>query len=69
MGVTNVYRVTGMTCDHCVQAVTTELSKIDGVAGVDVDLESGDVKITSTDPLDVQSVQGAVDEAGFELVP
>ena len=69
MTVTNVYRVTGMTCDHCVQAVTTELSKIDGVAGVDVDLESGDVKVTSADPLDVQAVQGAVDEAGFELVP
>ena len=68
MSVTNVYRVSGMTCDHCVQAVTTELSKIDGVAGVDVDLDSGNVKVTSADPLDDQAVRGAVDEAGFELM-
>jgi copper chaperone len=68
MSATATYRVSGMTCGHCVQAVTEELTAIDGVTGVEVDLGSGDVTVTSDAPLDREQIAGAVDEAGYELV-
>jgi copper ion binding protein len=66
---TTTYQVTGMTCGHCVQAVTSEVSAIDGVTDVQVDLESGRATVTSDQPLDAEAVAGAVDEAGYQLVP
>jgi len=62
------YEVRGMTCGHCVNAVSTEISAIPGVTGVTVDLESGQVTVHSTEPLDPAAVRAAVDEAGYELV-
>ena len=67
MAVTSTYTVTGMTCAHCVSAVTTEISALDGVAGVEVDLGSGAVTVTSDAPLSDADVRAAVDEAGYEL--
>ncbi len=64
----STYRVTGMTCGHCVSAVSTEVAKIDGVTGVDVQLDAGQVDVTSNSALDASAVQAAVEEAGFELV-
>lgn len=66
------YIVRGMTCGHCVAAVTEELKSIQGVTDVTVDLvEGGDstVSVTSTDPLDVERVKVAIDEAGYEVIP
>lgn len=63
--------VNGMTCGHCVAAVTEELKTIDGVRDVQIDLhEGGDspVRITSEAALDRQAIADAVDEAGYELV-
>ncbi|NEE03373.1 heavy-metal-associated domain-containing protein [Phytoactinopolyspora halotolerans] len=67
MSNTTTYKVTGMTCGHCVSAVTSEVSKIGGVSDVQVDLASGDVVVTSAAPLDTEDVRAAVDEAGYEL--
>ncbi|GAA0516191.1 heavy metal transport/detoxification protein [Paractinoplanes deccanensis] len=67
MAVTSTYTVTGMTCGHCVQAVTGELSALPGVADVQVDLASGAVTVTSEAPLTDEAVRAAVDEAGYEL--
>ncbi len=64
----STYRVTGMTCGHCVSAVTAEVTKIDGVTGVDVKLEAGEVDVTSDTALDSSAIQAAVEEAGFEVV-
>jgi Copper chaperone len=63
-----VYTVKGMTCGHCVNAVTEEIGKLAGVSGVTVDLASGAVTVTSEAPLDRQVVAAAVEEAGYELV-
>lgn len=63
---TTTYQVTGMTCGHCVQAVTTEVSAIDGVTEVQVDLESGRVDVTGEGVTD-EAVRAAVDEAGYAL--
>jgi copper chaperone CopZ len=68
--ITSTYRVTGMTCEHCVAAVTEELTAIDGVTGVSVDLVAGGtsaVTVDSSAPLDVAAVAGAIDEAGYAL--
>ena len=61
------YTVVGMTCGHCVQAVTDEIARLGGVGEVAIDLASGRVDITSEAPLDREAVQAAVDEAGYTL--
>ena len=61
------FRVTGMTCGHCVSAVKQEVGAIADVADVSVDLASGEVKVTSGRPLSTEEVAAAVDEAGYEL--
>ncbi|MGW0499436.1 heavy-metal-associated domain-containing protein [Streptomyces sp. NPDC003007] len=65
--VQKVYDVKGMTCAHCVQAVSSELAGLPGVDDVQVDLPSGRVTVTSEQPLDRAAVAAAVDEAGYEL--
>ena len=62
-------KVSGMTCGHCVSAVTMELSLLPSVTEVDVDLESGQVTITSDTSLEQAQLATAIDEAGYELVP
>ena len=58
------YTVEGMTCGHCVAAVTEEVKQIPGVTDVAVTLEDGRLVVTSTDPVDFDRVVEAVDEAG-----
>jgi copper ion binding protein len=62
------YTVTGMTCAHCVRSVTEEITEIDGVTDVAVDLPTGAVTVTSDGPLDATQVRAAVEEAGYALV-
>ncbi|MGW5051408.1 heavy-metal-associated domain-containing protein [Actinokineospora sp. NPDC004072] len=62
------YTVRGMTCGHCADSVTRELTSIAGVRQVEVDVASGRVGVTSDGPLPVEDVRAAVTEAGFELV-
>ncbi|MCE6996044.1 heavy-metal-associated domain-containing protein [Saccharothrix sp. S26] len=63
----STFTVTGMTCGHCVASVTEEVTKIDGVTGVDVDLPTGVVKVTSTAPVAEADVRAAVEEAGYAV--
>ena len=64
---TATYDVTGMTCGHCVNAVSGEIAKLGGVTAVEVDLGTGKVTVTSEAPLADDQVRDAVDEAGYEL--
>ncbi|GAA2709930.1 heavy-metal-associated domain-containing protein [Micromonospora olivasterospora] len=66
--VTTTYQVQGMTCGHCVNAVSAEVGAIEGVSEVQVDLATGRVTVTSERPLDTDAVRAAVDEAGYDLV-
>jgi copper chaperone len=61
-----VYEVTGMTCDHCVQAVRGEVSAVAGVDAVEVDLASGRVTVSGAGFSD-DEIAAAVDEAGYAL--
>ncbi|CAN5488498.1 heavy-metal-associated domain-containing protein [soil metagenome] len=67
MSATSTYTVSGMTCEHCVRSVTEEVSQLDGVTGVEVDLASGQVTVESEGTLDDAAFAAAVDEAGFEV--
>ena len=64
---TQTFTVTGMTCGHCVASVTEEVSEIDGVEDVAVDLATGSVTVTSSTPLEDDAVRAAVEEAGYQL--
>ncbi|SDP37163.1 copper ion binding protein [Actinopolyspora xinjiangensis] len=64
---TATYTVVGMTCEHCVRSVTEEVGELAGVSGVDVDLATGALTVTSTAPVSEGDVRAAVDEAGYEL--
>ena len=61
------YIVEGMTCQHCVASVTEELQEVPGVEDVAVTLETGEVVVTSAEPLTREAVEGAVGEAGYQL--
>ena len=68
---TEVIKVSGMTCGHCVSAVTEELSSIAGVSSVAVELVPGEVSVvtvTSDGELAEEAVAAAIDEAGYDLV-
>jgi copper chaperone CopZ len=56
-----------MTCGHCVQAVTEELTRLPGVRDVRVDLNTGTVAVQSDGQLPLDEVRAAVDEAGYAL--
>jgi copper chaperone len=61
---TQTFHVTGMTCDHCVHAVTDELQALTGVRAVDIDLTEGTVEVDATRTLTNAEVTDALDEAG-----
>jgi copper chaperone CopZ len=63
------FTVTGMTCAHCERAITQEIAAVDGVQSVTVDVASGTVTVTATEPVDRADIAAAVDEAGYALVP
>jgi len=70
MSTTISYPVTGMTCAHCVAAVTQEVEGLPGVSDVEIDLVVGGtsrVTVTSAQPLPVEAVRDAIDEAGYTL--
>lgn len=58
------YTVTGMTCGHCVNHVTEEVSAIAGVNEVKVELDGGAMTVTSDQPIDFATITEAVSEAG-----
>jgi copper chaperone len=64
---TATYTVVGMTCGHCVSAVTDEVSQLPGVTAVDVDLASGGLTVISEAPVEETAVRAAVEEAGYDV--
>ena len=62
-----VYTVTGMTCGHCVAAVTAEVRKVANVTDVGVDLATGAVTVHALGPVDADEFAAAIDEAGYEV--
>ncbi|GGS54298.1 heavy-metal-associated domain-containing protein [Streptomyces violaceus] len=61
------YAVAGMSCGHCKATLTRAIGELDGVSGVDVDLGTGHVTVTSAAEPDDAVIAETVDEAGYEL--
>ena len=61
-----VYKIEGMSCNHCKMAVEDAIKEVSGVTGVEVNLEKGEAKVSGTP--DFSSIAKAVDEAGFKVV-
>jgi copper chaperone len=61
------FTVTGMTCEHCVRAVTAEFSSLPGVTAVAVELATGAVTVHSERPITSTEATTAADDAGYEL--
>lgn len=64
---TRTFNVEGMSCDHCVHAITGEVTKVDGVSAVNVDLTAKTVTV-SGDEFGDDAVRAAIDEAGYTVV-
>ncbi len=62
---TTTYDVQGMTCGHCVRSVTEEITEVEGVTSVDVDLDKGTAVVAGD--ADPETVKAAVVEAGYEV--
>lgn len=67
MSFTETHDVVGMTCDHCTRAVHAEVSALEGVTNVDVDLTRGIIHVTAEQPVPTTALRGAVEEAGYKL--
>ena len=65
---TTEYQVTGMTCDHCEHAVSTEVSQVPDVQSVEVSAATGRLVVTSAAPVQDEQIVAAVDEAGYQAV-
>lgn len=61
-------KIKGMSCQHCVMAVTRALSAVDGIKNVRVDLKSGIATYEETKTIDPMVVAAAVKMAGYEIV-
>lgn len=61
-------KIKGMTCRHCVMAVTKALAGIDGIRDVTVDLEAGEASYTQEGPVDAALIREKIAKAGFEVV-
>jgi copper chaperone len=64
---TATYAVTGMTCGHCELSVQEELAGLEGVLEVRADHTTGQVVVSSAEPLDRAALAVAVGEAGYSL--
>lgn len=60
-------KVQGMTCNHCKASVTEAVSKVPGVASVDVDLLKGEAAWTESAPVDVNAIRAAIQDIGFDV--
>ena len=64
---TTTYVVSGMSCQHCIDAVTESVGAISGVEHVEVDLGAGTVQVTALAEPALADIEAALDEAGFDL--
>ena len=65
--VMNTIKITGMTCQHCVKAVTRALEDIDGIKNVSVNLEEGEATFDEKGSVDIAVVRGKIEDAGYEV--
>jgi len=60
-------KIKGMSCNHCVMAVTKVLRDIDGIRNVKVDLKNGEASFDEVDPVDMKTIKERIRKAGYEV--
>lgn len=60
-------KVEGMSCQHCVRSIEGSVSKLKGVASVNVDLESGTVAIQHEPTVTIEQIKDEIEEQGFDI--
>jgi len=60
--------IKGMSCNHCVMAVTEALNEIDGVKDIKVTLAKGEAAFDETMPVDMDTIREKIKKAGYEVV-
>ena len=58
-------KIKGMSCNHCVMAVTKTLGSIDGISNVKVSLEKGEASFDETKPVDKEVIRERIEKAGY----
>ena len=66
MSTTITYSVPDISCGHCRDTITSEVSTVDGVESVSVDVKAKTVTVVG-EPLDEEAIVAAIDEAGYEV--
>ncbi|HYA15036.1 MAG TPA: cation transporter [Syntrophales bacterium] len=61
-------KIKGMSCNHCVMAVTKALSKIEGIKDVTVDLKKREATFDEVKPVDMAIIKEQIRKAGYEVV-
>jgi len=60
-------KIKGMSCNHCVMAVTKVLRDIDGIRNVTVDLKNGEATFDEVEPVDMETIKERIRKAGYEV--
>lgn len=60
-------KIKGMSCNHCVMAVTRVLRDIDGLRNVKVDLKSGEATFDEIEPVDMDDITERIKKAGYDV--
>ena len=60
-------KISGMSCEHCVKAVTRALTDVDGIENISVSLEKGEAMFDEAGPVDYDEVRRKIEDAGYEL--
>jgi len=60
--------IKGMSCNHCVMAVTKALNEVDGIKDIKVDLSKGEATFEEERPTDMNAIKENIETAGYEIV-
>jgi len=65
---TKTFKVRGMSCQHCVNAIKQNVGKLHGVDNVDVSLQAGTVTVSyNAEQVDTEAIEGAIAGAGYDI--
>jgi len=60
-------KIQGVSCNHCVMAVTKALKEIDGITNVKVDLQKAEATFDEVKPVDMKIVTERIRKAGYDI--
>jgi copper ion binding protein len=64
----SILKVKGMSCQHCVMSVKKALGQLEGVQNIEVDLQKGEVRFENSKAVELNRIEKAIEEAGYQVV-